>query len=460
MIKKVLSFVLPLFLFLLISCGARTSTKPLEKDCEYLKKTLPETSIEFGQLVDEGFDWKPFFKEVKSMYLASSWTRFKKSPVDENGINRDAFANGVAWAIQKSLKKADAHISTHGDSQAIYPFCPKFIYRSDLIFEKKPDGFYVVRSNSKNIEPGMKYTGDEESLIPVYSEGKLLYRFVVIADFLAIPKVKINLDGKDKKVQLEWDNLQPEESEDILFEEKDGVLTVVIKTMKPRFEKNTEAYEAAIEKICKQINNYSAVVFDFRDNGGGYLEKFTPVITAMIYGETDGLYDERVQLINDYLYTGKIDMLTSTIANRRILEGNMMSAFYHAHKSEKYYTYPEPEKKPELSNMAFKGKIFVITNTGSYSAAEYSLAALKYFFKDQVIQLGMKTGGMLDFGGAYTYILPESKLKIHLCCSDLSGMMVLGQGSGWRGDTEGFYPDVWFFSDNKEDMYRYISENK
>ena len=72
----------------------------------------------------------------------------------------------------------------------------------------------------------------------------------------------------------------------------------------------------------------------------------------------------------------------------------------------------------------------------------------------------MKTGGLLDFGGAYTYILPESKLKMCICCCDLSGMRVLGQGSGWRGDTEGFYPDVWFFSENKEDIYRYISENK
>ena len=71
----------------------------------------------------------------------------------------------------------------------------------------------------------------------------------------------------------------------------------------------------------------------------------------------------------------------------------------------------------------------------------------------------MKTGGLLDFGGAYTYILPDSKLKIHLCCSDLSEMMVLGQGSGWRGDTEGFYPDVWFLTGSEDNIRKYIAEN-
>ena len=72
----------------------------------------------------------------------------------------------------------------------------------------------------------------------------------------------------------------------------------------------------------------------------------------------------------------------------------------------------------------------------------------------------MKTGGMLDFGGAYTYMLPDSKLKVHLCCGDLSGMMVLAGDSGWRGDTEGFYPDVWFFSDNEKDIRKYVMANK
>ena len=99
--KASLILVLPLFLF--ISCGAVTSTKPIEKDCEYLKAFLPEVSIQFSQLVDEGFDWEPFFKELKSMYVVSSWLLFSRTTPDENGINKDAFANGIAWAMQETL---------------------------------------------------------------------------------------------------------------------------------------------------------------------------------------------------------------------------------------------------------------------------------------------------------------------------------------------------------------------
>lgn len=462
MIKKVLSVLLPLMLF--ISCGAVTSTKPIEKDCEYLKTLLPEVSIQFSQVVDEGLDWESFFKDLRTMYISSSWTRFRKTPLDENGVNTDAFAYGLAWAMQKTLSKKDGHMSARGASQSIYPFCPKFVYASDLLFEKKSDGYYVIenqqQSQSKKIKPGMKYSGDEENLVPEYSSGGLLYRFVEIKDYIKNNKTQILLDGKKYDIPVKFDGLIPEKSKDILFEEKDDILTVVMKTMSPRLEENTLDYEKTTEEICKKINNYSTVVFDFRDNHGGYLERFTPILAAMIFGELDGLNDERVYQLNDYLYTGKVDMFTKTVANRRILEGNMMSAFYHEHKDERYYTYPEPEKKPELSNKAFKGKIFVITNTSTYSAAEYSLAALKFIFKDQVIQLGMKTGGMLDFGGAYTYMLPDSKLKVHLCCGDLSGMMVLAGDSGWRGDTEGFYPDVWFFSDNEKAIRKYVMENK
>lgn len=455
--KAALILVLPLLLF--ISCKRVTSTKPIEKDCEYLKTFLPEVSIQFSQAVDEGFDWEPFFKEVRKVYIRSSWRRFRKSPVDENGINRDAFANALAYSMQKQLKRKDSHIRVTGDKASLFAFCPKYIYKSDILFEKNTDGFYVVQSNSKNIKPGMKYTGDEESLVPEFVDGKLLYRFIIATqDYKKL--TKIELDGKKKVVLVDWDGLLQEDSRDIFYEEKDGVLTVVINTMRPRHDDKIAEYEKTVEEVCKRINNYSTVVFDFRDNGGGFVESFTPVITAMIYGETDGLHDDRVQVLNDYLYTGRVQMLTSTVANRQILEGRMMTSFYHEHKNERYYAYKEPEEKPDFSNKAFKGKIFVITNTNTCSASEYSLAALKYIFKGQVTQLGIKTGGLLDFGGAYTYVLPESKLKIHLCSTDLAGMMVLDEDSGWRGDTEGFYPDVWFFTDNEKDIKEYVLENR
>lgn len=456
---KKTSLILVLPLFLLISCVAVTSTKPIEKDCEYLKTFLPEVSIQFSQLVDEGFDWEPFFTELRKMYITSSWTRFGKSPLDENGVNTDAFANAVGWAMMKTLSKTDGHISASSDRQSFYPFCRKVVYASELLFEKKADGYYVAESQVKKIKPGMKYTDDEAKLIQEYTRGKLLYRFVEIKDYIINNKSQILLNGKKYVIPVQYNFLASQKTKDLFFEEKDGVLTVVMKTMNPRLEENTLDYEKTTEEICKIINNYSTVVFDFRDNGGGYIERFTPILAAMLFGQLDGSGDERLQQLNEYLYTGKVEMFTKTVANRRILDGNMMSSFYHEHKEERYYTFPEPEIKPDFSNKAFKGKIYVITNTFTCSAAESSLASLKYFFKDQVIQLGMKTGGMLDFGGAYTYILPDTKLRLHLCCDDLSGMMVLAGDSGWRGDTEGFYPDVWFLTGSEDNIRKYIEEN-
>ena len=98
----------------------------------------------------------------------------------------------------------------------------------------------------------MKYTGDEESLVQEYTDGKLLYRFVVISEYLKKLEVKINLDGKDKIIPVEFDELLPEKSGDIRYEEKDGVLTVVIKTMRPRHDDNITEYLHSFQAVIHQ----------------------------------------------------------------------------------------------------------------------------------------------------------------------------------------------------------------
>lgn len=455
--KASLILVLPLLIF--ISCSRFVSTEPIEKDCEYLKTLLPEASIDFSLAVDDGLDMDEFLNLVRKTYKIGSAHKFRHSKIDDNGINSVAFANAITWSIKNYLPRKDGHISVTAGDARFYPFCRQRFFVSDVFFEKKGDEYFVIQSSEKGISEGMKYTGDKKNIVQTFSDGQIKYRYIFFSEFLPWFKVNINLNDKNIKISVRENELHPRKGKDIWYEEEEDVLTVVVKTFHPRLEKNIEDYEKTIEEICSFINNYSTVVFDLRDNNGGFDSYFMPILSTMIFGELNP-NNERNLLLRDYLSAGEKELLTKTVSGRVIAEGNMMSNHYLKHKEERYFVFKEPEEKLDFSSRAFKGKIFVITNSYTVSAAETALAAMKYYFPENVIQLGSKTAGMLDFGGSYVYVLPDSKVRLTLCYIDNTAKTILAPENGWRGDTEGFYPDFWFFSENENDIKKFIKEVK
>ena len=59
---------------------------------------------------------------------------------------------------------------------------------------------------------------------------------------------------------------------------------------------------------------------------------------------------------------------------------------------------------------------------------------------------GQKTAGMLDFGDELDFRLPDSNLVLSLSGCDYRNLTILKNNHHWHGDTEGFYPDYWYFS--------------
>ncbi len=70
---------------------------------------------------------------------------------------------------------------------------------------------------------------------------------------------------------------------------------------------------------------------------------------------------------------------------------------------------------------------------------------------------GQKTAGMLDFADELDYRLPDSNLVLHLSSCDLRNLKILKNNLHWHGDTEGFYPDYWCFSDFDEEISEILS---
>ncbi len=456
--KKVVIFFLLSFCVLACKKTNNVSVEPIEKDCEYLKTLLPEASIDFSTAIDEGLDIESFINEVKKnyIYFVERNQNNKFEDADENGIYNGAFVGAITYALQDSLKKKNTHMTIKGKDAYLAHSYVNRVYVSDIYFEKNDEDFYVSNNLRNDISKGMKYTGEKKNIVQEYSDGKISYRYIVFSEELSLDVAEINLDGNNITIPIKRDELSPREGKDLWYEEKGDNFFIVAKTFNPRLEKNIEDYEKTLSEICKKINDYQTIVFDFRDNNGGYIEYFIPILASMIFGETNYEEDERVELLNADLRLGERQLMTETIKNSYLLDGQNISDFYFANKGKRYFITESVIEKSDIKSSVFKGKIFVVMNTYTVSAAEVFISLLKKYFANQVILLGEKSGGMADFSGVFPYLLPDSKIRLSLCCADYTEASILNSKYGWRGDTEGFFPDYWIFSENEESIYDFV----
>ncbi len=438
-----------------ISCSKQISSAPIEKDCEYLKTLLPEASIDFSTAVDEGLNVDSFINEVKKNYIfyveRNQKNKFEDS--DENGIYNGAFVGAITYALQDALKKKNTHITIKGKDAYLAHAYVNRVYVSDIYFEKLDEDFNVSNDLQNGISKGMKYTGEKKNVVQENADGKLFYRYIVFSEDLSLDTAEISLDGNNIKIPVRRAELFSREGKDLWYEEKDDKFYIIAKTFYPHLEKNIEDYERTLSEICEKINDYQEVVFDLRDNNGGYIEYFLPILASMIFGKIDLEEDERVDFLNTDLHIGERQLMTETVKNSYLLDGQNVSDFYFANKGKRYFITENMKEKSDIKATVFQGKIIVVMNTYTVSAAEVFICMLKKYFSNQVILIGEKSGGMADFSGVFSYLLPDSKIRLSLCCADCTESSILNPQYGWRGDTEGFYPDYWIFSESDIDGF-------
>ena len=456
--KRILLFLPIIFLF---SCSKPISTEAIEKDCEYLETILPEVAIEVSLAVDEGLDIQDFINEIKSDYIkyATLCRNEKIENADENGIYNMAFSSAILTAWEKIFITKNSHVEIKGRDCYYAPYCVNRVHTSEIRFQKNEEFFYVADSSDDQIVKGMLYTGDPNNLVKVYSNGSIIYQYVVYST-ADIENAEINLNNQNYTIKVKRNELKSKSNKDIDFSENDNVLNIIIRTFSPHFEKNKDEYEQTTNAICKRINNFDKVVFDFRDNNGGYVSNFIPILLTMLSGDVYEENDELFEKFDQALQYGEKELLTETIKNNYLLQGQNISSFYYHNQGQRYIVKEEYNEFLDVTNPVFKGSIYIISNTHTYSAAELIIAFLKYYFKNNLIHLGEKTGGMLDFGGTGVYLLPDSKIRLQLCDTDCRENYFLSHLKDWRGDTEGFYPDYWFFTENENEIEEFILLNE
>ena len=445
--KHIIIFLLIGILF--ISCSKEISTEPIERDCEYLKKLLPEASIDFSMAVDNGLDIDSFINDVKKKYVDFAEQNYKNKfeEPDENGIYNEAFVSAITYSLQNALHRKNTHMTIKGKNASLAHAYKKRVYVSDIYFEKTDEDFFVIKSFLNDISKGMKYTGEKKNIVQEYSNGNLAYQYIVFSENFSLETAEINLDGNNISIPVKRIELKSREGKDLWYEKNKSILYITTKTFKPSLEKNIEEYEATRSEICETINSFNNVVFDFRDNGGGNKEYFFPILANMIFGEIDYYDDERVEQLYDDIYLGEKYLVSETVKNSFLLNGDDFLPYF-INKGERYFVFQNKNEKTNIKTPVYKGKIFVVMNNNTASAAEHIIGLLKKYFANQVILLGEKSRGTADFGCIFGYLLPDSKIRLFLCAADYSDSAIMNRQFGWNGDTEGFYPDFWIFSED------------
>ena len=456
MLKKVL--ILILSCCFILSCKQTNDIgKPIEHDCEVLKEYLQDASIDVSLAIDDGLDIDNLISNIKTEYLNYYVPLSKKNNTesqDEKGIYREAFSASIAWVLQNNLPIKNAHngiIYKEKEKNTVYT---KYTFASDIYFELKENEYYVISSNVNEINQGMKYTGDKKNIVKSIENNKIVYRYVYFYE-ANIEEGKINIENVEYTIPVKFCVFRSDKEDIISYEIKNNNLFVTINLCETRTEEQKKKYEDTVKQISQEIFRTNNVIFDLRNNSGGYLNMLYPIIDSLVLGPDYGKKENDCIELNAIINSGSKVLNTKTIRNTSLLSNN--NNFLINHKDERYPVYNPSINNNFIPN--YSGNIIVIQSTGTCSAAEHFIAVLQYIFKNQMTIIGQKSNGLLDFGGSLGYMLPDSKIKLNLSYIDQRSLLILKENKKWHGDTEGFYPDYWYFSNDLNFLELFLNEN-
>ncbi len=427
----------------------------------------------YDDAVKQGFDIKKARRTLKWRYIECRLNHIfinrKHEYHYENGIDDSAMRYAIIRALMASPVK-DGHLSVYASDTGGFIHQKCYASFSDLIFEKDGEKYKVVSSKSENIVPGMVYTGDEENLLRFSKDGKDFYRFGTITEYYS-QKAEVSLDGKNYEVPLKttYENYKRNDFSYNVNETADSVYISVSDfdlalEDNDMFKEIRDRYKEFIEKVMKAASdsNKKNIILDLRGNSGGYRDYANQLIGAMFYGDNEGAARQFESIASQYAY-GQLTLdsvVTVKASYDRVMASDAYDQYDKKEMKEKYeyalknnrrmwagLDKPVLSEIPLLNNSKFKGKLYILLDSFTASAAEDCIAISYVEDKEKVVLVGLNSTGCIDFGGVNHYCLPNSKVVLNFVTTDLRRIPMLAQNPHWHGDTKGFYPDYWATND-------------
>jgi C-terminal processing protease CtpA/Prc len=221
---------------------------------------------------------------------------------------------------------------------------------------------------------------------------------------------------------------------DLKFIEKDSSVAL-LKIRHFDLGKPSRFYEESFSKM--QLNKTKTLIIDLRNNPGGSIKEI-----ANLYSY---LSDSTYVFIDPYEVVSRTTLIEKTpFSNSPLLTKILITPFYspvvffktHKDDNGNYYSSNSYSKSKPINKNAFKGKIYVMINGGTFSASSIISSNLKG--SKRATFVGEETGG--TYNGTVAGImpkikLPNSEIKITI------GLLVIAPFYKTTLEGRGIFPD-------------------
>ena len=415
------------------------SKNELDLKFDSVKKsiTTPITSIDFYKKIS------PVFAAVRQghMYVyrpTKKMTKKETAILTKKGTGplsqfEFEFIDDKLYVVKN--KSYDQSIKVGAEVLAVNSISPQFLFNeykhrftSDGLNTNFKPNFFAKRfgqffSNEYGILDSISYSlKSNDSLKSVTIKRRIIDSSAIKRQrskvaLTTAEKEKIKSKKKNfKKNQsiLGYDPVSKVFNRDLSFLEQDSSIAVLkIKSFsKGKYKK---FYKQAFQRI--QNNKSKTLIIDLRNNGGGRLNeivdlyKYLADSTFVFLDESE--VTSRASIISHYFYGGSILSKIPRILTAPLVVP-IIALIVHKNQEGKYYfsnkTHPE-----KIRATAFKGKVYVLINGGSFSASSVISANLKG--EKRAVFVGQETGGAHNgtVAGRMPIIeLPNSKIKIRI----------------------------------------------
>ncbi len=422
---------------------ASFSTVDLDEDLATLKYLVTTAYAGYPQAQENGFDADASIAEIREAAL--------KNLTSLGMIDSEFYQNKIFEVLNRDMKLNDMHFTVQGFGNSSKSIA-KYLRFTNLYFEEKGDEYYSLYSDDERIPMGAKFTGPEKNLYETFYEDRILYRYAVYAA-PNTTRLTVSLDGEQYPVSV----IKPEEftytGKLTGFIESDECIYVSLTSFNIA-ETGNDYYQFC--EITKKISNADpekTVILDLRGNGGGVLY-FAPQLVASMYFPVGT--EEHMNFYNFLLNESnkhQVQIKSEADEQKREYYKKQFDAVNKVKEESEYSrdsdivlenndiveTYSKDSETDRT--------VIILMNGGTASTSEYTIG-LSYLAKDSnVILVGNRTCGAVDYVSNWSYTLPKSGLKLFFGSLFGASPCVL-QNENFKGEGEGFWPDWWTTNEN------------
>ena len=431
------------------------SKKELDYKFDSLKNTItkPMTSFQFYKKLS------PVVASIKEGHLSVSpslkiLTKADKKKYIEMGTGPFSQFNFIVLndklyvlkngSEDKSIQPGAEVIAINGKKtteliQEYYALFTSDGYNKTFKSNRMSNAFTSFYTNENGIQDSLKYSFKQNDSIKVVLIKRKKPEPLKINKIETKPK-KIALNKKNKKLSKKnksiygYNKFTKTNNRNLKFIEKDSSIAV-LKINHFDLGNPNRFYEESFSKI--QLYNTKTLIIDLRNNTGGALKEITKLYSY--------LSDSTFVFINPYEVVSKTSLIEKTpFSKAPLLAKILISPFYipyiylKVHKKEngKYYVSSSDSKPMSINKKAFKGKVYILINGGTFSASSIISSNLKG--SKRATFVGEETGGAYNgtvAGLMPTIELPNSDLKITL------GLLVVAPHYKTELEGRGIFPD-------------------